>query len=83
MNYSSQGVKLQVNAQAEPLQKSGSRGRITVKNSVGPCGFPVGSTVGGDGGCSVSEVRTVTTSPIPDHKGFKQHQLSEIHPFHF
>ena len=30
------------------------------------------STVGGDGGCRVGEVRAGTTSPIPDHKGFKQ-----------
>ena len=29
------------------------------------------STVGGDGGCRVGEVRAGTTSPIPDHKGFK------------
>ena len=28
-------------------------------------------TVGGDGGCRVGEVRAGTTSPIPDHKGFK------------
>ena len=31
------------------------------------------STVGGDGGCRVGEVRagTTCTSPMPDHKGFK------------
>ena len=29
------------------------------------------STVGGDGGCRVSEVQASTTSPMPDHKGFK------------
>ena len=29
------------------------------------------STVGGDGGCRVKEVQAGTTSPIPDHKGFK------------
>ena len=29
--------------------------------------------VGGDGGCRVGEVRAGTTSPIPDHKGFKLH----------
>ena len=29
------------------------------------------STVGGDGGCRVSEVRAGTTSLMPDHKGFK------------
>ena len=28
-------------------------------------------TVGGDGGCRVSEIRAGTTSPMPDHKGFK------------
>ena len=27
---------------------------------------------GGDGGCRVGEVRAGTTSPMPDHKGFKQ-----------
>ena len=26
------------------------------------------STVGGDGGCRVGEVRAGTTSPMPDHK---------------
>ena len=30
-----------------------------------------GSTVGGDGGCRVGEVRAGTTSPVLDHKGFK------------
>ena len=29
------------------------------------------SRVGGVGGCRVSEVRAGTTSPMPDHKGFK------------
>ena len=29
------------------------------------------STVGGDGGCRVGEVRAGTTSPMPDHKGLK------------
>ena len=29
------------------------------------------STVGGYGGCRVGEVRAGTTSPMPDHKGFK------------
>ena len=29
------------------------------------------STVGGDGGCRDGEVQASTTSPIPDHKGFK------------
>ena len=28
-------------------------------------------TVGRDGGCRVGEVRASTTSPMPDHKGFK------------
>ena len=28
-------------------------------------------TVGGNGGCRVGEVRSGTTSPMPDHKGFK------------
>ena len=28
-------------------------------------------TVGGDGGCRVGEVWASTTSPMPDHKGFK------------
>ena len=41
------------------------------------------STVGGDGGCRVGEVRVGTTSPMSDHKGFKLQQLSEIHPLHF
>ena len=29
------------------------------------------STVGGDGRCRVGEVRAGTTSPMPDHMGFK------------
>ena len=29
------------------------------------------STVGGDGGCRVGEVRASTISSMPDHKGFK------------
>ena len=37
------------------------------------------NTVGGDGGCRGGEVRAGTTSLIPDHKGFKQQELSEIH----
>ena len=28
-------------------------------------------TVGGDGGCRIGKVRADTTSPMPDHKGFK------------
>ena len=41
------------------------------------------STVRGDGGSRVGEVRAGTTSPMPEHKGFKLHQLSEIHPFQY
>ena len=41
------------------------------------------STVGGDGGYRVGEVRAGTTSPIPDHKGFKLQHQSEVHPLHF
>ena len=33
--------------------------------------YQIYSAVGGDGGCRVGEVRAGTTSPIPDHKGFK------------
>ena len=40
------------------------------------------STVGGDGGCRVGEVQAGTTSPMPDHKDFKQQHPSEIHPLH-
>ena len=29
------------------------------------------STVRRDGGCGVGEVRAGTTSPMPEHKGFK------------
>ena len=31
------------------------------------------STVRGDGGSRVGEVRAGTTSPMPEHKGFKLH----------
>ena len=41
------------------------------------------TTVGGGGGCRVGEIRAGTTSPMPDHKGFKLQQLSEIHQHHF
>ena len=41
------------------------------------------SAVGGDGGCRVGKVWAGTTSFMPDHKGFKLHSLSEIHPPHF
>ena len=40
------------------------------------------STVGGDGGCRVGEVRAGTISPMPGHKGFKQQLLSEINSLH-
>ena len=35
-------------------------------------------TVGGDGGCRVGEVRAGTTSPMPDHKGFKLQELVRL-----
>ena len=38
-------------------------------------------TVGGDGGCKVSEVRAGTTSPMPDHKGFKLQLLVNFQKF--
>ena len=38
-------------------------------------------TVGGDGGCRVGEVRAGTTSPMPDHKGFKLQQLVNVQKF--
>ena len=38
------------------------------------------STVRGDGGSRVAEVRAGTTSPMPEHKGFMLQYLSEIHP---
>ena len=41
------------------------------------------STVGGDGGCRVGKVRARTTSPMPDHEGFKLQQLSEINLLYF
>ena len=40
------------------------------------------STVRWDGGGRVGEVRAGTTSPMPEHKGFKLQYLSEIHPLH-
>ena len=30
-----------------------------------------GEDKGGDGGCRVGKVRAGTTSPMPEHKGFK------------
>ena len=41
------------------------------------------STMGGNGGCRVGEVRAGTTSPMPDHKGFNVQYKSEIHSLHF
>ena len=41
------------------------------------------SAVGGEGGCSVGEVRADTTSLMPDHKGFMLQWLSEIRLLHF
>ena len=39
------------------------------------------NTVGGDyGGCRVDDVQVGTTFPMPDHKGFKVQQLSQITP---
>ena len=38
-------------------------------------------TVGGDGGCRVGEIRAGTTSPMPDHKGFKLQQLVNFQKF--
>ena len=38
-------------------------------------------TVGGDGGCRVSEVRAGTTFPMPDHKGFKLQWLVNFQKF--
>ena len=37
--------------------------------------------MGGEGGCRVGEVRTGTTSPMPDHKGFKLQQLVNVQKF--
>ena len=37
--------------------------------------------MGGDGGCRVGEVRAGTTSPMPDHKGFKLQQLVKFQKF--
>ena len=38
-------------------------------------------TVGGDGGCRVGEVRAGTTSPMPNHKGFKLLQIVNFQKF--
>ena len=40
------------------------------------------STVRGNGGSRVGEVRAGTTSPIPEHKGFMLQQLSRDPPTH-
>ena len=37
--------------------------------------------MGGDGGCRVGKVRASTTSPMPDHKGFKLQQLVNFQKF--
>ena len=37
--------------------------------------------MGGDGGCRVGEVRAGTTSPMPDHKGFKLQKLVNFQKF--
>ena len=37
--------------------------------------------MGGDGGCKVCQVRAGTTSPMPDHKGFKLHLLVNFQKF--
>ena len=37
--------------------------------------------MGGDGGCRVGEVRAGTTSPMPDHKGFKLQYLGNFQKF--
>ena len=37
--------------------------------------------MGGDGGCRVSEVRAGTTSPMPDHRGFKLQELVNFQKF--
>ena len=39
--------------------------------------------MGGDGGCRVGEVRADTTSPMPDHKGFKLQLMSRDPPAPF
>ena len=38
-------------------------------------------TVGGDGGCRVGKVRAGSTSPMPDHKGFKLQYLVNFQKF--
>ena len=35
----------------------------------------------GDGGCRVGEVRAGTTSPMPDHKGYKLQELVHFQKF--
>ena len=42
-----------------------------------------GDSRDGEGGYMVSEKRANTTSPLPDHKGFKLQYLSEIHSSSF
>ena len=43
---------------------------VTTIDALGPLKQDNYSTVGGDGGCRIGEVRAGTTSPRPDHKGF-------------
>ena len=42
---------------------------VTTTDALGHFKQDNDSTVGGDGGCRVGEVRTGTTSPMPDYKG--------------
>ena len=37
--------------------------------------------MGGHGGCRVGEVQAGTTSPMPDHKGFKLQELVNFQKF--
>ena len=41
------------------------------------------STVGGDGGCRVGEVRAGMTSPMPDHWVLSYLNCQKIHSLHF
>ena len=43
------------------------------------------STVGGDGGCRVDEVRDGNTSPMPDNKDFLRYSnySQDINPLHY
>ena len=46
---------------------------FTIKFSLGGCSYYVG----------VDYISRGITSPMPDHKGFKLQQMSEIHPLPF